>query len=458
MAVKDKPVLTEHIREKLEQITDARRFLIGFSGGADSTALITALQRLRDDLGAPLEAIHFNHGLHEQAQTWQDHCQTYCSKLAVPLTVHQLGLSAEMGNIEAVAREARYSFLEAHLQTGAVYLTAHNQNDQAETLLLNALRGSGVDGLAGIPPVRSLGPGRVARPLLEIPRSVIEAYLVSENVTWVEDLSNTNTNLDRNFLRHRVIPLMESRWPAAVSRLAKSAAHMATAAKALDAMVSEFAQLESHAGMTLPLGALEAGTGEMPALVIRTWLRQHRVPAPPEARLDELIVQLEGAGPENHCEVRWRHYALRQFGEMLHLTRTPDLPPCPEMTWREDPRIYLGPFLGTLCLKGSTPTVPSGWSAGPRSDGAVMRTHAGGPHRKLKKVIQECAIPPWQRDSIPVLYWNGEPAAIGDWVLAPRLQDWLERHSIEFEWEPETPELVETRLRCRATTKARSQA
>ena len=449
MSAKDQPLTSLRIREALERLVSAQRFLVGFSGGADSTALLTALSRQREHLPGVLEAIHFNHGLHDHCQDWQAHCEACCAELEIPLTTHRLALSPGAGNIEALAREARYHFVEQHLEPGMVYLTAHNRDDQAETLLLHALRGSGIDGMAGIPAVRRLGQGRVARPLLGESRSAIEQYLQLNQVQWIEDDSNRDTHFDRNFLRHEIIPLLESRWPAAVASLATTATHLGAAAAALDTMLSQHAQLDASPGLSLPLQDLHP-LDSMASLVIRAWLRRRNVAPPPQARLNELLVQLQSASRDKHCEMRWSNHALRLYSDALHLSDQPDLPACPQRTWHGAPTLDLGEALGAVTLRGDRLDIPAGWTIGPRRAGGTMRTVEAGPSRKLKKLIQEHPIPPWQRNSVPLLYWDNETVAIGDWLLAPRLQDWLRRQGIEFSWQPKAPELVETRNACRA--------
>ncbi len=449
MSAKDQPLTSQRVRESLEQLVSAQRFLVGFSGGADSTALLTALSRQRARLPGVLEAIHFNHGLHDQCQAWQVHCEAYCAELEIPLTTHSLALPAGSGNIEAMAREARYAFVEQRLEPGGVYLTAHNRDDQAETLLLHALRGSGIDGMAGIPAVRRLGQGRVARPLLGESRVAIEHYLRSNQLKWIEDDSNRDTRFDRNFLRHEVIPLLESRWPAAAARLAATATHLGATATALETLLGQHARLDGSPGLSLPLGSLQP-LDSMAPLVIRAWLRRHNVAPPPQARLNELLVQLQGASRDKHCEMRWSNHALRLYGDALYLSDQPDLPACPQRTWHDAPTLDLGEALGVVTLRGDRLDIPAGWSIGPRRAGGAMRTDEAGPNRKLKKLIQEHPIPPWQRNSVPLLYWDDEPAAVGDWLLAPRLRDWLGRQGIEFSWQPEAPELVETRDACQA--------
>ncbi|HKX56666.1 MAG TPA: tRNA lysidine(34) synthetase TilS, partial [Xanthomonadales bacterium] len=168
-----------------------KNLLVGFSGGADSTALLLALHQLANELESSIEAVHFNHGLQDQAKDWQEFCQDFCRQREIPLQVHRLELTVKPGTSpETMAREARYAVIRQLLTADDIYLTAHHADDQAETVLLNLLRGSGAAGLAGIPRLRRVSHGWMARPLLQIRRAALENWLKSQNVQWINDSSN----------------------------------------------------------------------------------------------------------------------------------------------------------------------------------------------------------------------------------------------------------------------------
>ena len=240
--------------KRLADGTRAKRYVLAFSGGLDSTCLLHALSCLPED--TPILAMHVDHGLHAASADWTRHCADVCADLGVPYESCEVSVDPRSGlGPEAAAREARYEALRAALHQGDWLLTAHHLDDQAETLLLNLLRGSGVSGLAGIPNKTALGDAWLVRPLLSFPRAALEAYAQQHALRWVDDPSNDENDPDRNFLRNKVLPLVESRWPAARRRLAHSAGLTRDAASLLaDLGDADFRELRH--GDSLPIAGL----------------------------------------------------------------------------------------------------------------------------------------------------------------------------------------------------------
>ena len=448
MSDRDPPFASQDLRERMLTYPAAGKYLVGFSGGADSTALLAALHEQRAHFKAAIEAIHFNHGLQADSDLWQQHCQRFCSERGIPLTCHALEMSAKMANLESRARQLRYRYLDAHVDEGTLYLTAHNADDRAETFLINALRGSGLDGLASIPHIRVLGKGYVARPLLEFSRASLEAWLTGKGIGWLEDPSNQDTAMDRNFIRLEVFPLLESRWPAARQTLARTARHVRIATAMLEKLVTQQARLHDYDEPFLPLEALHSLGRDAAGLVLRAWLRRQGAPPLPEARLEEFLRQVASAASDAQCETAWSDWTLRLFREELHLLPPGESPECPRLDWNGRPSLDLGPQLGTLQVHGDIDAIPDHWAVGARQPGGTIQLHPDGPRRKLKKVFQELPIPPWQRGSIPVLYRDDQPVAVGDWLMAPHFAAWLAESGLEYRWEPLNRELRQTRKRC----------
>ena len=439
----------ESLLEKLQTYAASGRQIVGFSGGADSTALLVALDELREEAKLTLSALHFNHGLEPQADSWQEHCEVFCKAREIPIESVQLGLEAGADNLEARARELRYRHVETVLRPGDVYLTAHHSGDQAETFFLHALRGSGLDGLAGIPEIRHLGAGQVARPLLDVTREAIEQFLEERAIEWIDDSSNQRRRFDRNFLRHEVLPLVETRWPAARSGLAQSAQLAGQARDALNELLVDDLGPDSLEAESVSAATLLSHGARRAALLLRAWLRLKNVPAPPRARLEAFVVQLSQASSESECQTTWSDWSLKYFGGSVHLLPPDTAGPCPTVEWETGQSIVLAPGTGRLQLSGSGATPPQGWTVAPRRPGSRMRLDEAGPSRTLKNLFRETAIPPWQRASVPVLYWDRTPVAIGDWMLSSRLREWLEKRSLKFEWLPEDRQLKRLQAVCK---------
>jgi tRNA(Ile)-lysidine synthase len=435
----------------MARLPRTRQYRVGFSGGADSTALLHALYECRAELQAPIHAIHFHHGLNAGADDWQQHCREFCLERGIEFTSCNLEIKQVSGtSTEEESRNRRYQAIGEILQSGDIYLTAHHADDQAETLFLNLMRGSGMEGLAGIPDLRRLGKGWVARPLLNTGRDELEAYLNRHGIAWLEDPSNKDESFDRNFLRNSLFPQLEKRWPGVGRRLTRSARTARMTATAL----ADF--LDTHSGALLsdryrmPLPPLLQLEPPMRALVLRQWLRRQEIPAISEARLNEFLRQLASSTSSSQPEVKWDGWQLKLFGQLIWLQGN-DIPVLQtSVSWTAGLTLELGGSVGCLQLRGNEVSIPGGWQAGSRQPGARIRLHEQGARRKLKDLFRESAIPPWMRASIPVLYWDGEAVAVGDWLIACRLRNWLETNELEYLWKAGTPLLRELQSACHA--------
>jgi len=191
--------LEQQILAALRRLPIPRRYLIAYSGGLDSTVLLHALASQAPSLAAPLAAVHIHHGLQAPADQWLDHCLAQCAELGIHCEALRVSVARDSGEgLEASARHARYRAIAQVMEEGDMLLTAHHQDDQAETLLLQLLRGSGVAGLAAMAPVKSFARGWHARPLLDFTRAQLQAYGEVQQLRWIDDPSNFDTSLERN--------------------------------------------------------------------------------------------------------------------------------------------------------------------------------------------------------------------------------------------------------------------
>lgn len=275
------------------------RLTVGLSGGCDSVALLHLLTQL--GYTGRLDAIHVHHGLSANADAWARFCADYCARLTVPLTIRRVAVDRSSGlGLEAAARAARYEiFTEA---ASDCLLLAHHRGDQAETVLFNLLRGAGVTGAAGMPAERAFSKRRLLRPLLDSSRADIEAYASDAGLSWVDDESNADTALTRNFLRHETLAALGQRFPTAEASLAQAASNFAEAATLLDDLArldwqsvgeNEAARLSEMKALTLP--RLKN--------LLRFRLRLLGWQVPVASRLDEFARQLLAAGPDRHPEL-----------------------------------------------------------------------------------------------------------------------------------------------------------
>jgi tRNA(Ile)-lysidine synthase len=408
----------ELLVQALAPFTEAPRVWVAFSGGLDSTCLLSAAAAVATRLPGPLCAVHLDHGLHPESSFWAQHCGAVCQALGVPLTILRLSITRGTGeSLEAVAREARYAALAALLRPRELLLTAQHRDDQAETLLLALLRGSGPEGLAAMPRVCDLGAGQLVRPLLGVSRAALEGYARKLSLRWVEDPSNASHSIDRNFLRHRVLPLVRTRWPEASATLARSAGHCAEAAGLVEAQA---AQVLSSLGGTRPgalsIPALARLDPPLARAVLRLWLRRRGMPMPDTRHLGRILSEVLPARRDANPLVAWSGCEIRRYrGDLLAMTPLPPRPGAQSLAWREDVLTLPAP-LGTLTRR-SPFSRAQGRAAGHLAvrfgiEGQWCRPRPGGHRRSLKKLFQEAAIPPWLRPYVPLVFAGGDLVAI----------------------------------------------
>lgn len=408
--------LPAHLARVLAGLGPSGDCWIAYSGGLDSTVLLHAAARVRDLLPGTLRAIHIDHGLQADALLWSEQCRGQCDVLGLPLEVRRLNLRPMPGaSLEALAREGRYHAFESLLAPGDLVLTAHHLDDQAETLLLALLRGSGVHGLAGMPLVAALGQGRLVRPFLEVPRATLEQHGRGAGLTWIDDPSNEAVRMDRNYLRHRVVPLLRARWPAVSLTLARSAAHCAEAAELIDAEAAGLlAQCAGGHPGTLDIAALSGLNRLRCKAVLRFWLRRRGMDLPDARHLARIIDELLPAGPDADPLVAWSGCEVRRYrADLFALAPLPPLPGGMEIPWNPGETgvvLELPEPLGRLHWPGIVTRLETGQASGAALSvcfgaiGQSCRSRAAGHRRPLKKRFQELGIPRWLRPYVPLVF------------------------------------------------------
>ncbi|MCY1352462.1 tRNA(Ile)-lysidine synthase [compost metagenome] len=390
---------------------------VAFSGGLDSTVLLHLLARLaRCEALPPLSAIHVHHGLQAAADAWPAHCQEVCGELGIPLRV--LRVTVDSGpSLERAARDARYAAFIGQMAAGDVLFSAQHRDDQAETLLFRLLRGAGVRGLAGMPASRPLGPGTLVRPLLQSSRAELEAYGRAEGFGWVEDPSNADTVLARNFLRRDILPALQSRWPRAAESMARSAAHLAEA----DVLLGELAEADLQGARRceefpwLPLPSLDMqAVGALSPARQRNALRHWLAPLTPLPDSDHWAgwEDLRDAAVDAKPVWRLANGELhRSDGRLWWLAGDWLAAPVSSRAWTDPGQPLELPGNGRLELLGTPPV--GRLEVRYRQGGEVLEVPGRG-HRDLKRLFNEARLPTFVRGRLPLLLLDGRLAALAN--------------------------------------------
>ncbi len=429
--------------EVLQGLPDAPRYWLAYSGGRDSHVLLHATAALRRQLPGELRAIHVDHGLSPDAPRWAAHCRMVCKGLDVPLRIRRVDARPRRGESpEAAARRARYEAIADLMAPGDCLLTAHHQDDQAETLLLQLLRGSGPHGLAAMPEKAPLAGGWHLRPLLDFNRAALAAYAEQQGLQWVEDESNFDTGIRRNYLRHQVFPLLATLWPAASATLARSAAHCAEAATLLDALAAEdLARAATAEPHRLSIPALRALDGPRRRNLLRYWLRGLKLPLPRTAHLQRIEKDLLEAAPDRMPVLRWEGVELRRYRDGLHALRP--RAPCDQtqvLHWEPPQTLALPGNNGLLTARAVTGCGLAQASCRARRVSVRIRQGgerclmADGHHQSLKKLLQARGIPPWERECLPLIYIGNELAAVAGLWESPAWQAGPGEPGWRIEW------------------------
>ena len=408
--------------------------LVGFSGGLDSTVLLHLLASDTAARKQGLRAIHVHHGLHPDAEHWAAHCQRACDILDVPITIARVQVDRHSGlGLEAAARTARHGAFAEAMAANEILVLAHHQDDQAETFLLRALRGSGVDGLAAMRDWRAFAHGWLWRPLLNLSREQLQTLAQHEALHWIIDPSNADTGFDRNFLRTQVLPLLRARWPRATAAFAHSATLCSEAVQLLHAEdCNALSQITVDAN-TLRVAGLQRLPAARRARVLRLWIATLRLPPLPGNGIASIESDLLLARTDTAARFEWSGACVHRWRDVLHADRIrPPLPPDFSQPWDGASPLQL-PDGDHLQLIGAP------------HFGMPVRVHArqGGerivlPGRShshaLKKVLQDMDIPPWRRRRLPLLSTGDTLLAAGDALVAAQMQAWLQRHDAQLQW------------------------
>ena len=380
------------------------RYLLACSGGIDSMVLLDLLDKARPWLNAPLMVGYANHGWQADADKWGALVAARCEKSGIACFFSSLSLEQVDRNREATARTARYAAFAAALPARGVLLSAHHRDDQAETLLLNLLRGSGLAGLAAMPSRKPFAAGEHWRPLLDVSRAEIAEYAAHQRLDYREDPSNRDTRYLRNWLRHEILPVLSERIPDACAQLARSAHWLGEARQLEKTLLAEKLCLDEN--QALLLSSLEEVPPALRGALVRAWLHGMDRPMPPYRRLREWLAQIEGK--VNHAQLDYGDWHLLRHRDRL-LCIAADAPGMPPPVGEYCP--WQG--IGMLEIHSDRKALPdqSHWTLYP--PGGRFRPLGARYHKPLKEWFRRAGVPPLLRRRTPVLVAAGEILWVG---------------------------------------------
>jgi tRNA(Ile)-lysidine synthase len=398
--------------------------------------LLHALLEAKKTLPFDLQVMHVHHGLSQNADAWGQFCTALCQHHNLPLELVRVQVDQKSGlGIEAAARKVRYEALLKGRFDGL--MLAQHQDDQAETFLLQLLRGAGLKGLAAM--ARFDSDKRIMRPLLDISRQEIERYATHMQLSWVEDESNQDTSFDRNYCRHELMPIIEKRFPAAQKTLARSASHIAEAASLLDDLAEIDAQ-RYLTEMALKVDAVQDLSERRAKNLMRWWLARQDVVMPSKERLDEMLVQLSEAKSDAKLKIQLGDVLVRRYQGVIYLEREQQGLPI-SLSWQGESSLRmpdgsqlifekkLGQGLALERLGGHKLRIAS------RAGGERFKPDLNRPTRTLKYLLQEANMPPWQRERLPLVYLDDALAVVPNVGVNCQMQAMQHEQGLVITWQ-----------------------
>lgn len=402
-----------------------KHLYIGYSGGVDSHVLLHASAQ-DVQIQSNVIAVYIHHGLQKQADAWATHCQDIANQLGVGFLTRQVNATPLLGQSpEEAARDARYGAFKTLLHEEDVLLLAHHQEDQLETVLLQLFRGTGLPGLAGMPSMIKNDTGWLLRPLLNVPKQSVIDYAAHHRLVWVEDPSNQDSVYDRNFLRQTIMPSLKARWPSLDKTVARTAQHCAQAQAFIHAYAKENLYLIQNAtDQSLDILRLQTYPPIEQRWLLREWFASLKMKMPPQHTLERLCHELIETHKNTTPQLQLKNMTLRRYqNKLMALPKTahqPFLPcawPCGQDTLTLSNRTQI------TRKRAQSGLSKTAWD----SAHVTVKLRQGGekihlPHRAgrrdLKKLFQDATIPAWQREKIPLIYFDDKLAAVGDLWLA----------------------------------------
>ena len=402
-----------------------KKFVVAFSGGLDSTVLLCCMNALN----LPIQAVHINHHLQDESDQWESHCKKICDLWDIDFYVNHVEVNKlSKISIEESAREERYNKLFQFINKHDCLVTAHHKNDLAETFILQLLRGAGPAGLSAMSTEQKLSTGYLLRPLLEYSRTDLLEYAKLYSLTWVDDPSNESMNFDRNYLRKKVLPIIEKRWPGAIQTIARASELQANSISCLRELANiDLCIAATDDSTILDVIPLQKLSNERLSNALHCWISNHDMRSPNKKLMDHIVKDIVKKDDIDTSPVQtWMDGEVRRYRDRIYLIKPLSIhDPNQVFEWNIHRALYIESL--DLTLKKSDLDqlgiqLPEGVNVLTvrfRTGGERLKPVGNSHHRSLKNLFQESNIPPWERDRIPLLYHNNKLISVlGYWNTA----------------------------------------
>ena len=393
-------------------------FLIAYSGGCDSTALLYFANKTARKNKINIRAIHVNHNLNKESKKWENHCKEFCKGINVELYIENVNIILKPGDsVEEKAREERYLSIYSQMGKKTLMMTAHHGDDQAETFLYQLFRGSGAKGLSSMPRIKKIKKGFHFRPFLAFNKKTLEDFVAFKSLSYVEDLSNNNTDFSRNFIRKEILPSIKRKWPSCASTISRSAQNLSELFK----LNEDLATIDIQKFLVKNICKLSISVRGLDKYrcnnVIRYWISKNNYRMPSSEQMNSIYSNVINAGKDKVPFFLCSEYEIRRHNDYIEIM----LP-----LKKHDPSIiYKWKYMENLIITNLSLNLS--WNDLEKRFGrkiaydVEVRFRKSGENIKLynskkslKDHMREINMPPWKRDRTPLIYIDKELRVIWD--------------------------------------------
>lgn len=393
------------------------QFLVAYSGGSDSTALLYFANKMAKKYKVEIRAIHVNHNLNADSVDWENHCKYFCKKLNIPIIIKSINIVLKPGeSIEERAREERYRVISSYANSKTIMMTAHHANDQSETFLYQLLRGSGVKGLSAMPDFKKILNGYHSRPFLNISKNTLMELVDFKKLKYIIDNSNNNTKFSRNYIRKEILPKIKERWPSYSSTISRAANNVADAEK----LNRDLAEIDIQNFLLSDDNKISTSVKNLDDYrfnnVIRFWIKKNNFRMPSLEQIYSIYLNVLNAGNDKTPFFSCSEYEIRRHNDYIEIMKP--------LKKHDSSKIYNWKFEENLVI--SNLSVNLSWKNLEERLGynlnkdVEVKFREGGKsielskNKNLKDYMRENKIPPWKRDRTLLIYIDKELKIIWD--------------------------------------------